>query len=781
MNQGFVEGLLQSVGLREPIRTYERFSSKLPRIQLTMVLLAALGVWPGVRADAGVNVWTSHGPEGGGVYQLVVVPGNPTKLLATGSGGLWASSDAAATWHQSAAPREWGDVYALVLDPTNPAVAYAATTHAGIIKSQDSGEHWTPVSTLRVQVIAIAPSRPTTIYAADQSAFYRSDDSGLSWRPVTSLPAGTYVVSVAVQPDSELTVYAGTYGTGLFKSTDGGMTWAAAGAGLPGSDVLWIDHLTFVFHDPANLLAVAVDRRTWQSGLYRSTDGGATWVAVFSYPGPAVLSGLELGPGNPLLIYLIADRALFKSGDDGATWITLTIPPGTGPFAVDPNNPDVVYAGGTDVFKSTDGGTTWAPSGRGLINTSVAELAIDAGPANTLYAVRSKYRNYSELFGSQDNGRNWISLGEIPFCYFPTAIVVDPSNSNTLYVGGEANGAFKSSDGGRSWVRINQGFDSWAHRVYALAVDPSNPRTLYAGSHRSFDLGTWSGNPVYKTTNGGLEWHALSSFFSGHATNVIALAVDPRNPSTVYAGASGLWKSTDGGRSWSLVPRVSYFPTSVAVDPRGSGTVFCASEGLVYRITNEATTSSSPPSGARRLVLDPSRPSTVYVSGSRGVSMSLDSGTTWTLINGGLTNFYVTALVIDGTGTMLHAATDGHGVFDLEISTATPEISLSPDSLTMPAGTNTVLTATIDPPQLTDTQLEASSSDRAVVSVPEVVTLPAGETSVSLTVTGVVAGGPAEISVRLPASLGGASGAATVTVTGGTTHVPRRHLRRPKP
>jgi hypothetical protein len=208
-----------------------------------------------------------------------------------------------------------------------------------------------------------------------------------------------------------------------------------------------------------------------------------------------------------------------------------------------------------------------------------------------------------------------------------------------------------------------------------------------------------------------------------------------------------------------------------------------ATGGVVYKTIDGGSTwsQSSPPGGVKKLVLDPVSPDTAYAGGYGGVSMSLDGGTTWTLINGGLTNVHVTALVIDRTGTMLHAATDGGGVFDLEISTAHPEISLSPDALTMPAGTNTVLTATINPPQLNDTQLAASSSDPAVASVPDVLTVAAGETSVSFTVTGVAAGGPAVITVRLPDALGGASGTVQVTVTAGTPHIPRRHLNRSGP
>jgi photosystem II stability/assembly factor-like uncharacterized protein len=426
----------------------------------------------------------------------------------------------------------------------------------------------------------------------------------------------------------------------------------------------------------------------------------------------------------------------------------------------------------------------------------VGVLALDPGPGNTLYAMGDS----TELFSSQDQGGSWTSLGEIQSCSHPDAIVVDPSNPNTLYAGCRYYGAFKSYDGGRSWAEINRGLSSGG--VYALAIDPSRPLTLYAGSqrlgaawsNRSSDEGTsfGFGNPVYKTTNGGVAWEVMSSGLSNTSITVNALALDPRDPATVFAGGQGLWRSTNGGRDWALFSSLTLFPSiaAIGVDPRDSDTVFCTAgyrpwtiAGSVYRITDRgsAWSSSSPPGGAGTLVLDPVNPATLYVGGFGGVSMSQDGGTTWALINSGLTNVHVTALVIDRTGTMLHAATDGGGVFDLEISTATPEISISPTTVAIPAGTSTVLTATIDPPQLTDTQFAAASSDSAVASVPDVVTLPAGDTSVSFMVTGVAAGGPAVITVRLPEGLGGASGTAQVTVTAGTVHVPRKHLNRPGP
>ncbi len=771
--------------------------------------LGALGVllvaWvlPCSSVEGGVNVWTRHGPEGGIVSVLVVSPGNPTSLLAgttsglvgerPPTGGIWTSADAAASWRQSAALGDFTYVNTLAFNPSNPAIAYAATT-SGIMRSQDRGDHWVSVGAISAQAIAVAPSRPTTIYAGGTyGTILKSEDGALTWRSITSgLPTDTAVVTIAVQPDSELTVYAGTDARGLFKSTDGGLTWAAVGVGLPSSDLLLISHLTFDFHDPPGLLAFAVDRRTWQSGLYRSADGGANWVTLSSYSESTSPSALTLSPRNPALIFLAGGQVVLKSTDDGASWATiaveLPINVRIGALAADPENVDVVYAGiggGSGVLKSTDGGTNWRPFGRGLTSTDVQALALDAGPANTLYALTASYGHETELFSSRDRGGTWISLGEIRECYFPKVILVDPSNPNTLYIGSGGNGAFKSYDAGHSWVSIKQGFSSGMFQVHSLAIDPSNSRTLYAGSERFFDLDMWWGNLLYKTTNGGLTWEVTISGLGYSSSAVItALAVDPRNPATLFAGGPGLWRSTDGGRNWAATSSMSAV-SAIVFDPNNSGSVLCttgepimATGGTVFKTIDGGSTwtSSYPPGGAASLVLDPLNPANVYVGGRSGASMSLDGGSTWTLINGGLTNIQVTALTIDATGTMLHAATNGGGVFDLEISTATPAVSLSPDSLNMQDGTSTAVTATIHPPQLTEIELAANSSDSAVASVPDIVTLAAGDTSVSFTVSAGTVAGTAAITVRLPDTMGGSSATANVTVATRPVHVPRKHL-----
>jgi len=691
--------------------------------RLVLVALGALlaaATFSGRAASAGINVWTSHGPDGGDVWRLVALAASPTRLLAgttsaaSGNlGSIWVSADAGASWRRSAALGEFQQVYALVPDPSNPSVAYA-TTRAGILKTQDGGEHWVSLGGMELGVMAIAPSKPTTIYGNYNQTLVKSEDGAATWRWIASgLPTGTSVGPVIVQPDSERTVYAGTTGNGVFKSTDGGETWAAASSGLPSTAQDRVTHLTFDFHTPAGILAV-VESSINGAALYRSTDGGTSWINLPLPIAVEYISKVAVSQRDPGLIYLAAHRTVLKSTDDGGQWSTPEIQSPIDTWiralAVDPNDTEALYAGiavGAGVLRSGDGGATWTPSGRGIAAASVQALAAGPAPDNTLHALVQTTRNFAELFTSEDRGASWPTLGEIPLCGFPEAIVVDPSNPEILYAGG-VSGPLRSTDSGRSWASIPEGFDRVVRWVHSLAIDPSNPRILYAGSVRLHDSGRWWGELVYRTNDGGATWQVASSGMpTSTATRVTALAVDPRRTWVVYAGGAQLWRSVDRGHHWVSLSTAGgpLAVSAIVVDPRNSDRVLCAARGAagggaVVRTTDGGSSwsESFPPGGAEALVLDPMDTDIVFVGGHGGISMSLDGGTTWAPINGGLAVARVTALVVDGTGTVLHAATDGGGVFDLELSNATPGLALAPDAITMPAGACAEVVATIDPP-----------------------------------------------------------------------------------
>lgn len=280
------------------------------------------------------------------------------------------------------------------------------------------------------------------------------------------------------------------------------------------------------------------------------------------------------------------------------------------------------------------------------------------------------------LAGAASAGVNvWTTNG--PVTTRIDSVAIDPSTPATLYAGagdGSSNsgggdfGVFKSIDGGAIWTFPPPNLDTV---VNALAIDPSNPATLYAGT---FD---WEGaGGVYTSTDGGMTWTRGLYQQNG----VLALAIDPSTPSTLYAGTifNGVAKSTSWGGDWTVLNTGlrDHSVQALAIDPSRSTTIYAGtsdhnwtSGGVIKSADGGASWTAVNVGLANRPVLalavDPALPASVY-AGTRGAGVfkSINAGASWTAINTGLTNSDVRALAIDPSApATLYAGTAGGGVF----------------------------------------------------------------------------------------------------------------------
>src|SRR2546425_2726435 len=208
-------------------------------------------------------------------------------------------------------------------------------------------------------------------------------------------------------------------------------------------------------------------------------------------------------------------------------WTTHGPGAGTIPaLAVDPAHPSTVYAGawdyyepfGTGVYKSTDGGLHWMLSARGLTSTGIYSLAVDPVTTTTVYAGTQS----GAIFKSTDGGGNWRSISQGIIQDEVHAIAIDPTNPQTIYMAAQihsyppSSSLYKSTDGGASWAPINDGLGSFTS-VEALAIDPQDTATLYAGT----DAGG-----IFKTTDGGASWQKASNDLD-NTPWVNQVAIDP--------------------------------------------------------------------------------------------------------------------------------------------------------------------------------------------------------------------------------------------------------------
>jgi photosystem II stability/assembly factor-like uncharacterized protein len=308
-----------------------------------------------------------------------------------------------------------------------------------------------------------------------------------------------------------------------------------------------------------------------KSPLFKSSDGGNSWTNEnfgFDY---AQINALAIDPTASAKLYAGTPIDNFRSVDGGRTWTSsmtgLFLPVVTS-IVVNPSTPSTVYltcpnTGGINisrgVFKSTDGGQSWNPANNGLNNAGVASVALDPQTPSTLYAVTG-----SALFKTVDSAGTWNKIG--PQTFSAGLLVIDPVTPTTLYAArdgsGLNSGLFKSTDSGANWQAINNGLTSGF--IDHLALDPTTPTTLYAAA---------GGGGVFKSTNGGSSWSTVSTILQG------PLAVDPSNPANVYAvgtGDTGLFKSTNGGATWQSINNGLRSPliTAIIVSPTNSSVVY---------------------------------------------------------------------------------------------------------------------------------------------------------------------------------------------------------------
>lgn len=471
-----------------------------------------------------------------------------------------------------------------------------------------------------------------------------------AWEPWG--PPGGSVRSLAVDPAAPGTVYAGTWRSGVLKSTNGGKSWDVSGLAAETVDALGVDPAR-----PRTLLA-----GTWSDGLHRSTDAGATWRRVLFGDNQAPIRALLFDPNTP-----------------GRAWAA-------------------TETGGNDgVHRSTDGGVTWTRSTSGLPhNFRLTALALLPRTRPVLVAGTIS----DGLFRSTDAGTTWSALAPSQELGVVHSLCVTTTEPPSLYVGTNG-GPFVSSDGGETFIPA-RGRDWKDGTVFSLAPDPVDPYVLYAGAP----------NRVLQAKGGGTGWRSLTDGFSFVNFNVIA--APGREPVRLYAGTSrdGVLSSTDGGQTWTG-PGWGFFAldvAAIAVDPKGPGTAWIGSpQAGVFRTTDGGKTWALHGEGlenpeVKSLLLREGSAGGLLAGTDDGVFLSEDSGQTWTAATGLGRDTEIEALAFDpappgrflcrDTDTVF-ASVDGSGWKSL-----TPGLELGSTTRGFfpfavdPAGSGTILAAT---------------------------------------------------------------------------------------
>ncbi len=528
------------------------------------------------------------------------------------------------------------------IDPNNSTIIYAVA-NGGVLKSVNAGEKWTAINhgleTQSVRSIVMSSSRPTTLYVATRDGIFKSLNAGKSWIHISAgLPRMMFVVAVLGDPADSNILYVATE-SHVFKTIDGGRRWkmVATQKLQPRNTDSWLQGLAIDLLNPATIYAAAGD-----GGLLKSTDRGGHWKVI--YRGDA--HGALVDPSDSAVIYITSGGEILKSVDAGKSWSRIQSPQQTYSFKLSINRGDpgalCAISSTGQIFRSKDRGESWEEINAPYASLNVV-LAGDPVHPGTLY-VGSK----SGIFKSSDGGNSWRPInngvGSMPV----HAIAVAPSAHSVLYALGAA--LAKSVDGGQTWSQIDlrvtgsilTSYGAYAVQgnVMALAIDPLDADKLHA----------MTGYGVFKSTDGGETWSKVSNVMEGQA--VCSVFVDPSNPAVLYATATSdgkAFKSTDGGDTWEELefgfPRLG--GCGLLVDPADSSVLFATSETGIIRSTDggESWRKLSSETGANArlagtvgqqvdsLVNDPDDASILYAASPLGILRSPDRGRTWAVIS----------------------------------------------------------------------------------------------------------------------------------------------------
>lgn len=509
--------------------------------------------------------------------------------------------------------------------------------------------------------LAVDPSNPAIVYAGSWGAgMFKSLDGGTTWFQTNSGLENMYINSLAIDPNQPSVLYAGTYRSQVYKSTDGGQTWFWSGTGIQEAAIVYT-----IAIDPTNTANLFIGTRgisnngqaPWNGVLYRSSDGGASWMAVLQNVGGITAQdwvySLAVNPQAPNNVYAAThEHGVYRSTNYGGYFF----PSNEGvtdlssrAIVVDYQAPSpyTLYMGvwkEDGVYRSVDGGGEWGITNDGIRFIPIYGMTMDPLNPKTIYLS-----TFSQgILRTVDGGEVWLGRGLITDDIYTVAI--NPQNTSTLYAGTAGDGLYRSLDGGLTWQHSQAGF---LNSDVASTLAPTTSEHLFAGL---------IGGGVLESLDGGRNWIEINTGLTDKF--IVQLVADPLHPNLLYAltQSGGLFRNdTSGSLGWVFVGED--LPLSTNTLPAYSIDNPLASRETLLNEINPTTNNEGLPEVENLLsmVFAPSNPAVVYLgTGGSGIYKSLNGGRDWFF--SGLEGLVISSVAVDPLDARtVYAVTNGSG------------------------------------------------------------------------------------------------------------------------